>query len=71
MRRSTSACADALHSLFYWPAVLVAWLLAERIVAPGQLAWSVLRGTLPLLARRPLHVLFWALFAAIVLWPFY
>lgn len=50
-------------------AVLAAWLLAERIVAPGQLVWSVLHGALPPAARRPLAVVFWALFAATVLWP--
>lgn len=53
------------------PAVLAAWLLAERIVAPGQLAWSVLRGALPPVARRPLQAVFWAVFAAAVLWPLF
>lgn len=50
-------------------AVLAAWLLAERIVAPGRLAWSVLHGALHPAARRPLAVVFWAVFAATVLWP--
>lgn len=51
-------------------AVLAAWLLAERIVAVGQLVWGgVLRGSLPPPARRPLDVAFWAAFAAAVLWP--